>query len=61
MVRRLVIYLVEVGQGKRNPEEINGLLRGDHKNLVQGLAPAQGLTLEEVIYLPEKDDYNSKK
>ena len=61
MVRRLVIYLVEIGQGKRNPEEINGLLRGDHKNLVQGLAPAQGLTLEEVLYLPEKDDYNSKK
>ena len=61
MVRRLVIYLVEIGQGKRNPEEINGLLRGDHKNLVQGLAPARGLVLKEVIYHPDKDDYNSKK
>lgn len=52
MVRRLVFSQVEVGQGKRNPEEFIGLLKGEQKLLVQGLAPAQGLVLSEVIYHP---------
>jgi tRNA pseudouridine38-40 synthase len=53
MVRRLVSCQVEIGQGKRNPEDISGLLSGDQKVLVQGLAPAQGLVLSEVIYPPD--------
>jgi len=52
MVRRLVSSQVEVGQGKKNPEEIIGLLQGEQELLVQGLAPAQGLVLSEVIYHP---------
>lgn len=58
MVRRLVSCQIEIGQEKRAPGEIVGLLRGDQKNLVQGLAPAQGLVLEEVRYHPEKDEKN---
>ena len=52
MVRRLVSFQVEVGQEKRNPEELIGLLKGEQEFLVQGLAPAQGLVLSEVIYHP---------
>lgn len=50
MVRRLVSFQVEVGQGKRNPEEIEKLVIGNHEEPVQGLAPASGLTLLEVSY-----------
>jgi tRNA pseudouridine38-40 synthase len=50
MVRRLVSFQVEVGQGKRNPEECRRFLSGEQELLVQGLAPAQGLVLSEVIY-----------
>ena len=52
MVRRLVSSQVEAGQGKRNPEEFIRLLKGEQELLVQGLAPAQGLVLSEVIYHP---------
>lgn len=52
MVRRLVSCQVEIGQEKMNPEEISGLLSGEHKKLIQGLAPPQGLVLSEVIYHP---------
>ncbi|UCE00076.1 MAG: tRNA pseudouridine(38-40) synthase TruA [Chloroflexota bacterium] len=50
MVRRLVSFQIEVGQGKRNPEEIKLFLDGGSKEVVQGLAPPQGLVLEEVFY-----------
>jgi tRNA pseudouridine38-40 synthase len=53
MVRRLVSYQVEIGQGKRNPQEVQEILRGEQKERVQGLAPAQGLVLSEVIYAPQ--------
>lgn len=52
MVRRLVSFQVEVGQGERKPSEIKSLLAGEQGELVQGLAPAQGLVLNEVIYPP---------
>lgn len=55
MVRRLVNFQVEVGQGVREIEEIKSLLKGEHRELVQGLAPAQGLVLREVIYPPSED------
>jgi tRNA pseudouridine38-40 synthase len=52
MVRRLVSSQIEIGKGRRNPEELSDLLSGEQKILVQGLAPAQGLVLSEVIYPP---------
>ena len=55
MVRRLVSYQVEVGQGVRNTYEIKSHLSGEQKELVQGLAPARGLILSEVIYPPSED------
>lgn len=50
MVRRLVSYQVEVGQGKRNPEDFIQLVIGNHEEPVRGLAPASGLTLLDVRY-----------
>jgi tRNA pseudouridine38-40 synthase len=50
MVRKLVSYQVEIGQGKRNPQELQEILEGEYNELVQGLAPAKGLFLSEVIY-----------
>ena len=49
MVRILVGTLVEVGRGERNPESIPALFGGKRER--SGfLAPAQGLSLEEVMY-----------
>ena len=56
MVRRLVSFQVEIGQGKRNPDEIKSYLDGKQRELVQGLAPAQGLILSEVVYPHQADD-----
>ncbi|MFN2212575.1 MAG: tRNA pseudouridine(38-40) synthase TruA [Anaerolineales bacterium] len=50
MVRRLVSYQVEVGQGKRDPEDFNQLVIGNHEEPIRGLAPASGLTLSDVRY-----------
>jgi tRNA pseudouridine38-40 synthase len=55
MVRRLVSFQVEVGQGNRKSDTIKVLLNGEQRQLVQGLAPAQGLVLKEVIYPPSED------
>jgi tRNA pseudouridine38-40 synthase len=48
MVRRLVSFLVDIGQGNREIIEI--IKRLDEPVPVQGLAPPQGLTLVEVRY-----------
>jgi tRNA pseudouridine38-40 synthase len=50
MVRRLVFFQVELGQGKGSLTGIDTYLDGKHKVPIKGLAPAQGLTLVEVIY-----------
>ena len=50
MVRRLVFFLVETGQGKRDVDVFAGMLETPTNTLVQGLAPAQGLTLVDVAY-----------
>lgn len=50
MVRRLVFFLVSTGQGKWDVDGLTALLKSPVKELVQGLAPAQGLTLVEVTY-----------
>lgn len=55
MVRRLVFVQVAVGQGKISIEAVAGSLAGqaqglERSKLPAGLAPANGLTLVEVIY-----------
>jgi tRNA U38,U39,U40 pseudouridine synthase TruA len=55
MVRRLVHALTSVGQARLSVEEFNRYLDNGLLNPVQGLAPAQGLVLAEVIYSPEAD------
>jgi tRNA pseudouridine38-40 synthase len=53
MVRRIVSVQVEIGQGKRLPENLTNLLNGEIETPIGRLAPANGLTLVEVIYPPE--------
>ncbi|HXO20822.1 MAG TPA: tRNA pseudouridine(38-40) synthase TruA [Thermoanaerobaculia bacterium] len=53
MVRALVGTLVEVGMGRRSPEELAALLAGGRRGEAGVTAPAHGLTLERVIYPPE--------
>jgi len=53
MVRRLVHLLVVIGQGEQEPEAVCKCLEGTSPDLVKGLAPPQGLSLDEVIYRPE--------
>lgn len=50
MVRRLVFFMVKVGQGSLEPESILAHLDSENLPAVQGLAPPQGLCLIEVIY-----------
>jgi len=50
MVRRLVSFIVAVGQGKHDEEEIKSLLEMPPIYPIQGLAPPQGLILLEVTY-----------
>jgi tRNA pseudouridine38-40 synthase len=53
MVRRLVSFQVEIGQGKRPLDDLAQCLAEPPPTLVQGLAPPQGLTLVDVTYPPE--------
>jgi tRNA pseudouridine38-40 synthase len=50
MVRRLVNTQVMIAQGKLTGDTILASLAGETRRMVQGLAPAQGLVLAEVIY-----------
>ncbi len=50
MVRRLVAAMVSIGQGRLTLEQFRCALQGDITVLKAQLAPAQGLTLMEVIY-----------
>lgn len=50
MVRSLVGTLVEVGQGRRRPGEMLGVVRASDRGAAGGLAPAHGLCLWEVGY-----------
>jgi len=52
MVRNIVGTLVEVGHGRRGPESMAALLAGRDRKRAGVTAPPQGLTLEEVFYLP---------
>ena len=50
MVRILTGTLVEVGQGKRRPEEMESILASLDRMQAGKTAPAQGLTLVQVVY-----------
>ena len=50
MVRTIVGTLVEVGKGKRSPEEVTTILRSKDRNRAGQTAPPQGLFLMEVKY-----------
>jgi tRNA pseudouridine38-40 synthase len=56
MVRRLVFFQVEVGQGKRKSEQIEEMLNNSSIEKTQGLAPANGLMLTEVEYVLDRSD-----
>ncbi|HEX9743664.1 MAG TPA: hypothetical protein VGA17_12840, partial [Nitrospiraceae bacterium] len=50
MVRAMVGTLVEVGQGKRRPEEIKRILEAKDRRAAGYTAPPQGLYLVSVAY-----------
>jgi tRNA pseudouridine38-40 synthase len=50
MVRSLVGTMVEVGHGKRPPEDLAGLLKSGERAATGPTAPACGLFLVEVVY-----------
>jgi tRNA pseudouridine38-40 synthase len=50
MVRRLVSFQVNIGQAKINVSSMSEHLEAGSKNVVQGIAPAHGLSLVEVTY-----------
>ena len=50
MVRSLVRVLVEVGRGRIDAEEVGAILAAGDRARTPGPAPAQGLTLERVLY-----------
>jgi tRNA pseudouridine38-40 synthase len=52
MVRRLVYVQVAIAQKKLAPDLVRESLRNPPDEMIQGLAPAQGLFLVEVLYPP---------
>jgi tRNA pseudouridine38-40 synthase len=50
MVRGLVGTLLEVGLGRRSPDEMTALLGGGRRAAAGATAPAHGLVLERVLY-----------
>lgn len=50
MVRNIVGTLVEVGQGRRAPQEFAQLIAARDRTLAGPTAPAKGLILKEVMY-----------
>jgi tRNA pseudouridine38-40 synthase len=50
MVRRILFFMVQIGQGKVDPDRISDKLQEELDAPVQGLAPSCGLNLVQVIY-----------
>lgn len=50
MVRNMIGFLIEVGEGKRKPEEIINILKKEDRTLAGKTAPACGLYLRNVFY-----------
>ena len=53
MVRGIVGTLLEVGRGRRDPEQIPWLLEGRDRSEAGPNAPAEGLVLQQVFYSPQ--------
>ena len=56
MVRNIVGTLVEVGHGRRDARSLAALLEGRDRTRAGPTAPAHGLVLDEVSYLPGNAD-----
>lgn len=56
MVRRMVHLQVEVGLGRKSLDDLRFYLSRQADELIQGLAPACGLILQQVTY-PERPSY----
>ena len=54
MVRVLIAFLIEVGKGKREPQEVPQLLEARDRNQVPFTAPAEGLYLEKIYLTPNE-------
>ena len=54
MVRIIAGTLIDVGLGKKNPEELPDILAGRNRQMAGHTAPPQGLYLAEVYYEIEK-------
>ena len=50
MVRNMVGLLIEIGEGKREPEEIIKILQEENRTMAGKTAPACGLYLKNVFY-----------
>lgn len=50
MVRNIIGTLVEVGRGKREPQEMKLIIESKNRNIAGATAPAYGLFLKEVKY-----------
>lgn len=57
MVRSLVGFMIDVGRGKRQADEIESLLKTKHRDFTSSLAPPEGLILQKVYY--PKDTFNN--
>lgn len=50
MIRNMAGTILEVGRGRRKPEDIKAILRAKNRCLAGVTAPAEGLTLYRVLY-----------
>jgi tRNA pseudouridine38-40 synthase len=57
MVRIIAGTLVEVGLGKRKPEQVQEIIKQKTRKLAGKTSPASGLFLERVLYRPSLDTY----
>lgn len=60
MVRAIVGTLVEVGQGKREPEDMKAILAARDRTKAGFAAPPHGLMLEHVAY-PDDSPFESNR
>ncbi|WP_078551199.1 tRNA pseudouridine(38-40) synthase TruA [Bacillus alkalicellulosilyticus] len=61
MVRIIVGTLLEVGRGKREPEDIKSILEAQNRKRAGKTAPGHGLYLWEVTYKDETAQLNAEK